>query len=150
MRYQARDGACGAASVVNALRALGWKVSEGRVRKIAGTTPQAGTDEHGIYEAVRQLGYSAVPFTTEDRKAAAAVVHSNVLAGRPCILCVDNYGHWVAIVGVVGDRFLLVDPTNTQRNSQENGCHSVSKAELLKRWRNREDGIYFSIVVGKK
>ena len=149
MRLQQKDWSCGPAALVNAVQALGKHVSERRVRKLAGTT-EGGTDEHGLMAAARSLGFSASPSSSADAAAAWALVRSNVLGGRPSILCIDGWGHWVTAVGIVGERVIVFDPTETVRNVQENGTHSFSRRELLRRWRHRtEEEPFYAVAIGR-
>lgn len=150
MRTQLRDWSCGAAALVNASLTLGKTVSEGKVRKLAGTTREDGTDERGIIDAARALGLTATPSSSSDSTAAWAVVRANLLDGRPCLLCIDNWGHWVTAIGIVGERVIIADPAETVRNSRENGIHVLRKTKLLKRWRHKaEETPYFSIAIGR-
>lgn len=134
---------------MNAIRAMGRRVAEGRIRKLAGTT-QDGTDEHGLIAAARSLGFTAVSHWSADQTAAWAFVRANVLDGRPCLVCIDSWGHWVTVVGIIGDHVLVADPANTQKNMGENGIHSLSRRDLLKRWRcQSESEPFYAIAVGK-
>ena len=151
MRYQEVTWSCGAAALVNALRSLGARVPEGKVRRLAGTNGDTGTDEHGLITAARELGFSAVPSTSRDTASAWAFVRANVLDGRPCLLCIDSWGHWVTAVGITGDRVLIVDPSNTQKNVWENGVHPLRRSALSRRWRHpREDEPFYAIAIGPK
>lgn len=149
MRFQSLAWSCGPASIVNAARAFGKRVSEARVRKLAGTT-RDGTDEAGLISAMRSLGYTASSHWSADQTAAWSFVRANVLDGKPCLLCIDSWGHWVTVIGIVGDRVLLSDPANTQKNVKENGLHSLSRRDLLKRWRcPNQESPFYAIAVGR-
>lgn len=149
MRYQQRSWSCGPAALVNAARAIGVRVSEGRLRKLAGTT-EDGTDEHELITAARGIGLTATPHHSADQATAWAFVRANVLDGRPCLICIDQWSHWVAVVGIVGDRILLADPANTKKNMAENGTHSLSRKDLDRRWRcPAESEPFYAIAVGK-
>lgn len=151
MRYQSRPWSCGPAALVNAARALGRRVTEGRVRRLSGSTETVGTDEHGLMVAARELGFSAVPHHSRDAATSWAFVRSNVLDGRPCLLCVDTWGHWVTAVGIVGDRVILIDPANTVKNMAELGVHTMRRSALSRRWRHpREDEPFYAIAIGHK
>lgn len=150
VRLQARTWSCGAAALVNAGFGLGRKFSERRVRKLAGTTEDSGTDEVGLMNAARMLGLTATPTSSVDAASAWALVRSNVLGGKKCLLCIDNWGHWVTAIGISGDRIVVFDPTNSTRNVQENGCHSLSRRDLLRRWRHKAaEEPFYSIAIGR-
>lgn len=150
MRFQMREWSCGPSALVNAIRAVGRRVAEGRIRKLAGTTQKLGTDETGLITATRELGYTAVSHSSADQTAAWAFIRANVLDGRPCLVCIDSWGHWVTVIGIVGDHVLLIDPARTKKNIAENGVHSLSRRDIFKRWRcPTEDEPYFAIAIGK-
>lgn len=150
MRYQGETFSCGPAALSNAFRTLGLRVSEAQVRKASGCT-ESGTDELGLMAAAREFGFSAVPNHTRDVRGAWAFVRSNVLDGRPCLLCVDTWGHWVTVTGIVGERVIVIDPANTQKNMWENGIHPLRSRDLARRWRNpREDEPFYAIAIGHR
>ena len=149
VRYQQRPWSCGAAALVNAGRVLGVRFSERTVRRLCGMT-EDGTDEFGIISAARELGLTTAPLETANPLSAFSVVHSNVVAGRPTILCVDNNSHWVCVSSAAGERVGLVDSANTRRNKSENGVHFLGRRELLRRWKCRLNGMHYAIVVGRK
>ncbi len=144
-----RSWSCGPAALVNAARTIGVRVAEGRARALAGTT-EDGTDEHELILAARGIGLTATPHHSKDQAAAWAFIRANVMDGRPCLICIDQWTHWVTIVGIVGDRVLLADPANTKKNQSENGLHSLSRTDLLRRWRcPNELEPFYAIAVGK-
>ena len=150
MRYQELAWSCGAAALVNASRALGKRIAEGRVRHLSETTEADGTDEDGLIRAARGLKMTATEHHSADSNAAWAFVRSNVSDGRPCLICVDSWGHWVTVVGIVGDRVIVVDPAKTVRNTAENGTLSLLRKDLLPRWRcPREEEPFYAIAVGR-
>lgn len=150
MRFQRKFWTCGPAAVVNAARALGLRIAESRIASIAGTNEKDGTDDGPLIEGIRGVGLTAKSLNTEDRGAAWAFVRSSVNDGHPVILCVDDYQHWITVIGVIGDRVIIADSTNTEKNRKENGIHSLSRSDLLKRWKNKKLLEFFAIAVGRK
>lgn len=142
MRYQATDWSCGPASVVNACQALGIRAAESRIRRLA-ESDSDGTDEVHLIQAVRALGLKATPWGGTGASAAWAFVRSNVADGRPCLLCIDQWSHWVCVVGSVGTRVIVADSVRTTRNLAENGVHAVSRPALIRRWRRRNSQEHF-------
>lgn len=150
MRFQQLSWSCGPAAVVNAARAVGKRIAESRVRKLSGTTKRDGTDEHGLITGIRGAGLTATPHWSTIDTTAWAFVRSNVLDGRPCLLCIDNWGHWVTAIGLVGDHVLIADPTSATINQNENGIHSFARRQLIKRWKHRlEEEPFYAIAVGR-
>lgn len=149
MRLQDLPWSCGPAALVNAARALGKKISERKIRGRAGTTQAEGTDEFGLIAAARELGFSAVQNYSVDGQAAWAFVRANILDGRPCLLCIDLWDHWVTAIGLIGDRVIVVDPSNATTNRREQGVHCLTRKNLLKRWRHRTaEEPFYSIALG--
>lgn len=149
MRYQELSWSCGAAALRSAALVLGKKFSERTVRARAGTDEE-GTDEKELIQAARDLGLTATPHHSADKSAAWAFVRANVLDGRPCVLCIDKWTHWVTVVGIVGDKVILVDPANTLKNMSENGVHVLSRPQLSRRWKcPRAQEPFYAIALGK-
>lgn len=134
---------------MNALRCFGRRVAERRVRKSVGTT-EDGTTEVGICGGLRELGFTANPFETTDTQAAWGWIIEGLRTGKPVIVCVDNWQHWVTVIGQVGDRVIVCDPANTKKNEEENGIASMSKKDFLRRWKFWKEGYYYGIAVGRK
>lgn len=149
MRYQKDSYSCGAAAVVNAVRCFGKKVPERIVRSFSSTTKENGTDEHGIVAALRGLGFDGESFELFGKTDAIRGLTSYVRSGKPVIICTQNLQHWVTVVGLVGDMFIVVDPTRTKGNKLENGCHVYSDSQLARTWQSR-DGKFFGVVCKKK
>ena len=150
MRYQTDTYSCGAAAVVNALRALGKRISERRVRALSGTDPDRGTGESGIVTAVRGLGFSATAFESSNSQEAWSWISENVRSGRAVIVAVWNHEHWMTVVGMVGDRTIMFDSARTEKNKKENGVHSLSRGDFLRKWRHSVKDVYFGISVSKR
>ena len=150
MRFQQREYTCGPAAIVNAARALGVRVAERRVAKLASTAKNHETDDWQMLEAIRGVGLIAEPLLAESRSAAWAFVKSSLSSGRPVIVCIDSYSHWTTLIGVCGDRVLMADPIRTDTNKKENGIISLGRLELLRRWMHKSKGEHYGIAVGRK
>lgn len=149
VRYQAEDWSCGPASIINGCRVLGVKASERSVRSLCGTTLN-GTDDDQMIAGIRALGLTATPHHSSDAPAAWAFVRSNIMEGRPSLICIDQWRHWVSLIGIVGGLVILADPVDTKSNRSENGIHSLSRPRLVRRWRCRnEDEPFYAIAMGK-
>lgn len=135
--------------MVNACQALGARVSESRVRGLAESGPD-GTDEVQLTRAVRALGLKVTAWDGMSGPTAWAFVRSNVAEGRPCLLCVDQWRHWVAVVASVGGRVIVADSVRTKRNLAENGVHALSRPALIRRWRCRnEREAFYALAISK-
>lgn len=150
MRYQARPWSCGPAALVNAFRAIGLKYSESRLRSIAGSSQEHGTDEKQLIMTIRMIGMSVVEHSGSDKNAAWAFIRSSIMDGRPCLICIDRWQHWVSIIGMIGNRVIVCDSSNSARNISENGIRSLSRSQLLKSWAcPGEDLPFYGMSIGK-
>lgn len=149
MRYQQTAVSCGACAIVNALKCLGKSVAERNIRAQA-KTDNEGTDENGVCDAVRAMGFSATKYETPDKKAAWGWLADCLRSGKPVIMCVENWHHWVTAIGIIGDTIIIADPGNTVGNKKENGILTFSKSIVIKKWKHSREGAYFGIAVSKK
>lgn len=122
------------------------------MRKLAGGWKgcRNGTDDWQMLEAIRGLGLVAEALLAENRSAAWAFIRSSLSSGRAVVICIDNYQHWVAAIGVCGEQVIVADPSGSQRNMHENGVHSLGRVELLRRWQHRNRGEHYGIALGRK
>lgn len=154
MNYQRKDYYCGPASLQNAMLALGKRQSQDRIAAIAGTTEAEGTDEHGLQRAVLWAGLTLDEGQFDSELAAHGWVWSSLTMGRPVLLCVDRWGHWITAIGVLGKRVVLFDPARYAHNKARNGVFTLPRAKFLKRWaaakRVRGKGpVYYGLAVGR-
>jgi hypothetical protein len=99
---------------------------------------------------IRGLGLTATPHSSADVATAWAFVRSNAMEGRPTLICIDQWRHWVAVIGAVGNLVIIADPIDTKSNRAENGIHALSRPRLLRRWRCRdEQQPFYAIAMGK-
>ena len=148
MRYQT-PGFCGPASIVNCFRALGRKVPLARVGALATCTAEKGAPPDNLIEAIRALGFAATKMETTEARPAWEWIYGSLELGRPVIILTQDDEHYVAVVGLLGKRVIVVDSTNTIANKAENGTHVYSKREFMKRWMAKA-GTYFGISISKK
>jgi hypothetical protein len=103
-----------------------------------------------MISGIRGMGLSAIPHHSSDASTAWAFVRSNVMEGRPCLLCIDQWRHWVTVIGCVGGMVVIADPVDTKSNRSENGVHTLSRSRLVGRWRCRdEQEPFYAIAMGK-
>ena len=140
--HQETPYSCGAAALSYALSAIGIEVDEEKLRELSKTTEE-GADELQLGTALQELGVTYA----ENRTATFANLVSEVKAGHACLLCVDDWEHWVAIVGVLGSRVVFRDPTNTADNIDANTIHLLTESDLTARWRGPDDQLYMMVIV---
>lgn len=153
MKFQENSWSCGAAAVVNALRVLGVKLSEKRVRAAAGTDEE-GTDEIGVKESIKTFGFRPTEYYSNSSTEAFAWLNGMLLTGSVVILCINHWSHWVTAVGIIGQKVIIIDPANTKANVSENGVFIWSRRTLMEKWKNgrksAEDGRLYAISITRK
>jgi hypothetical protein len=153
VRFQKTDYTCGAASVVNALLAIGVKIPEALVEELSGTDPKYGVNEHGLLKALKKLKYEyhVLPDVLDSNDAWMWLTHQ-LRAGHPAILSVENFSHWSSVIGMLGDsRVIYVDSQDgLESNRRENGVRSLTRRGLTRVWGSRGRGYrrkYYGIAV---
>lgn len=150
MKLQERKFSCGPAAIRAALYVLGHNLSEVALRKRAGTTSE-GTDEKGVMRAIRCYGHRPREYQAESRKVAWGWLKSVLGRGKPTLLCVDQWDHWVAAVGRLGGKVLVFDPDSSSgRRKKYSGLEVYTEQELGARWCYYEDNgkhIYYAISI---
>ena len=148
MRFQLRPGTCGATAIVNVLKFYGFNFSENSIIPLSDTTKE-GTDDTGIKDALNALQLKHIEITTAKTKEFKAFLDIQLRIGYPIILCFDNWQHWVTLIGVTGNRYIIIDSTNTAKNIKENGVWVYSFRQLIKRSRHKTDKTFYGIAVIK-
>ena len=112
--------------------AIGVKSSVRDLIKVCGTRKKTGTDEFQIEKGLKHLGFQAkmraFKSFAEFKKTKKFVT--------PAICCVDNYSHWVVLLGLINKRYIILDSIR--------GLQSYTEDQWKKRWQAK-DGLYFAI-----
>jgi ABC-type bacteriocin/lantibiotic exporter with double-glycine peptidase domain len=146
--YQELDFSCGASTVCVLLQVLGIDINEPTARLLSKTTKE-GADEADLMRVIKHYGFRTKEISCSQDHQAWSDLTSGIISGRPAAICVDDWGHWVAVIGVVGDAVVVFDPAagGHKRLSNE-GLSFYKRRELLERWRYAEsDPYYYGILV---
>lgn len=130
---------CGALALVNALDALGEKLSVRAAETLAGTSAVTGTQEGGLKKALKQLEKFPFVIQTKNELKAWTLLVGNLLQGHPVLLLVDDQEHWVVATGLLGERILVVDSADGAV------VKSYDATQLFTRWVG--DQTYYGIAV---
>lgn len=129
MRAQDSQFNCGPVALHNALLALGIKRSIKECERLTGVTATAGADTKAMMDAARPIrGVHLMPVETTEPQAAIAILRDALRRGRPALLSVDQGEHYVAAVGLLGDRVLVADGADNEI------VVSVPDFVLVRRW----------------
>lgn len=128
---------CGPFALKNALEALGIKRSAEELEKACGTSATNGTPTKGILKAASKIeGCNPVVLRESKSDVALLKLEHALRRGRPVVICVEQGAHWVSVVGVLGERFLVADAADSEL------VISLGVAELEAKWRaNKYEGV---------
>lgn len=99
---------CGPFALKHALLMHGILASEWEIGKLAGSSPE-GTDEQQLARAARHYECELPTIRKLDPDAAREQLIGFLRRGVPCLLCVNEWDHWVTAVHYEKGRFILLD-----------------------------------------
>jgi len=120
---------CGPFALKYALVMLGKFTSERSIAKKAGSTWWSGTDEIGLARAANQYDCRMKYFRRETGQDAIKVLVQHLKKGFPCILSVDSWEHWFAVVNWQQGKFIVID------SSLDKVIKIYSTNQIIKRWK---------------
>lgn len=105
---------CGPASLSNALQALGVIRTQAECETLCKTSGTDGTTIRGLQGAIKSLGRTPRPINERRFDVAWCFLRGWLQVGNSAVLCVDNSEHWIAAIGVIGERMLIADPADNE------------------------------------
>ncbi len=141
MRGQDAEANCGPFALMNALRSLGIVRSREELETLCGTTMTAGTSPAKMYRGAGKLGLHGAPTKITERRLDIAMLklrHALLAEGRPVVMVWHAGEHWVAAVGMLGERFLIADSADIEL------VISMSAEEVAEKW---ADGGFHGVVL---
>lgn len=120
---------CGPFALKHALAILGKFIDEKSLSRKARTT-RGGTDERMLSRAAKAVKTKLVEFRRSNDEAAYRALKKNLEKGLPCLICINQWGHWVTIVGFNEreQRFVVLD------SEKDPVVRLPSWTELKRRW----------------
>lgn len=130
MRMQSSQANCGPYALHNALWALGIKRSADECEVLCRTNATEGTYTTALMKAINTIrGTKCKEITGKSLLEAMWYLTEALRGGRPVILCVDDEGHYITAVGLLGDRVLVADSADNEL------VLSYKLTGLKKRWK---------------
>lgn len=120
---------CGPFALKYALVMLGQFKDEKDISLKAGSSWWYGTDEIGLAKASRAYKCKMKHFKSDDRAEALKFLIGHLKEGRPSILSVENWGHWLTVVNYHKNKFIAID------SDLDKVIVVYSPNQLLKRWK---------------
>lgn len=148
MRLQSRKSSCGPAALKNALESIGIERTEDELGLLSRQTTE-GTSQAGLERAIETIGkgdsdkLTSTRIYEQRREVAGWALSAAVRAGHPVILIVDNLEHWVSVVGMLGERFIMADSASNEL------VEYYGLEEVLDRWAC-DNGRFYGIVIKKE
>jgi ABC-type bacteriocin/lantibiotic exporter with double-glycine peptidase domain len=144
MRGQDSQANCGPYALLNALRALGIQRTAEELEALCGTTMTKGTSPGKLLAGARRVeGLTPTKLRERRREVALLRLHGAVSRGRPALLVWSSEGkpgeHWVAVVGLLGERYLIADAAENEL------VLSMEVDEVVQHW--EDHGTYEGILL---
>jgi hypothetical protein len=117
---------CGPFALKYALIMLGEIVDEKNVARVAGTHWWAGTDEIKLARAAKAYDCEMKIIRRTNPLQARRDLLRALKRGHPSLLCVDNWSHWLTVVGAEKGKIITID-------SEEDPVVCVQNWRTLKR-----------------
>lgn len=128
MRRQSGDNDCGPTAIANALEVHHRRIGLRPLRELTGCEPN-GSDEDDILRALLALGCPADVHEGDDQRQAKVWLLSSLAHGRPVLLCVDRWDHWITVIGTCADQAVIYDPAR-----ETGGTYVLRWKALRARW----------------
>ena len=132
---------CGPASLSNALQALGMFRSQQECEQLCKTSATDGTTGRNLAKALTTLGFEPAIIREKRGYVAMLTLRHSLNKGRPAILCVDKWEHWVCAIGMLGDRFIIADPADNEL------VLSYDAGAVAKRWSHDNAQPYYGVIL---
>lgn len=120
--------ACGPSALRHALITLGVFADERKIARIAGTTRRGGTDEEQMRRAARVFRCELGIVRRQDPAQARRALARFLRRGLPALLCVHEWGHWIAVVKQEPGRYVVVD------SEEDPALRLLTWPQLRSRW----------------
>lgn len=126
---QSNKWQCGPFALKHALAILGRFVDEDALTRAAKTT-RDGTDERMLRRAAEHSDCDLIEIRKFDEDSAFRALTAALAKGRPCLICINQWGHWVTIVGfdTRTERFVVID------SEKDPVVRIPAWSELKRRW----------------
>ncbi len=120
---------CGPFALKHALAIVGRFVDEESITKAAKTTKD-GTDEKMLSRAAERFHCQLTEVRRLNDNSAFNALTGALAKGKPCLICINQWGHWVTIVGFdrQSERFVVID------SEKDPVVRLPAWSELKRRW----------------
>jgi hypothetical protein len=106
---QPNDWQCGPFALKNALATLGIFADEKNISRYAGTNWWYGTDEIQLARAAKRFSCTLNVVRRFRSEEARRELKRYLRRRIPCLLCVNEWQHWVTVVAVQDGTYIMLD-----------------------------------------
>ncbi|MFC2135476.1 hypothetical protein ACFLTH_12760, partial [Bacteroidota bacterium] len=116
----------------HALVMLGVFIHEDEIARIAGSNWWAGTTEIGLQKVARRYKCNMKYLQSSNPDDARRALNTELKKGRPCILSINKWEHWVTAVNYSRGYYVIID-------SEYSKVITIKSAsQLLKKWKYKD------------
>lgn len=145
MRMQDNAANCGPSALHNALLSLGIRRSVIELETLCGTSATNGTPVRSLKRAMHKIE-GCNPVEIKERRSDVALLKLRfaLQSGRPIILlwtANDPGDHWVAAVGLLGERVLICDSADLEL------VVALDIDEVCRKWFQVDDALHYGVIL---
>ncbi len=153
MKSQTDSFSCGVFALQNAFVCLGLSVSEKSIRSHTATSPEHGTQDHGIKNAAERLKIGWKELSIGKEGEAWKALTDALKSGSPVILSTKGGKHWTVATGLLGNdpktsKINVFDSSDDLNVLKESGSFAFSRRQLFKEW-TKQSGKFYAIALFK-
>lgn len=111
---------------------MGRLANESEISRVASTHWAVGTDASKLARAAHHFNCDLPIIRRRDEEGAFRSLSQYASKRVPCLLCLDDWGHWVTVVRNDRDRFVMLD------SKTDPVLQVINWPTLRKRWRYQE------------
>ncbi len=100
---------CGPFALKHALIMLGIFLDEKRIARVAGSSPSSGTNEYQLRRAAHHFDCAFPVLRREEPERARRALSAYLRRGVPCLICINEWAHWVTVVKYERGSFIVLD-----------------------------------------
>ncbi|MFH0736845.1 MAG: hypothetical protein V1773_19215 [bacterium] len=119
---------CGPFSLKHAMNIFGVFKSDGLIIEKSGARWWSGVDEVGLDIAARAFNFKLEEFQTDSEYKALVMLNKNLKKNYPCILCVDDWRHWITVVNHTKSEYVVIN------SGEDKVFYTLNSQKLLDYW----------------
>ena len=119
---------CGPFSLKHAMNIFGVFKSDGLIIEKSGARWWSGVDEVGLDKAANAFNFKFEEFQTDSEYKALVMLNKHLKNNYPCILCVDDWKHWITVVNHTKSEYVVIN------SGEDKVFYTLNSQKLLDYW----------------